>query len=79
MGMVEIIIEHVSACDCTTLDYPRHPIKPGQKDKIQAIFNPKEEELGEKIVDITIILENTDPKTGYPWIEEIKYKAVIIE
>ena len=77
-GTGPIQIEHVSACDCTTLDYPVHEIKPGEGGTITAVFDSSEEKDLKK-VDITIILVNTDPRTGYPWVEELFYQARIIE
>lgn len=40
-GSEPIIIQNVkSSCGCTTPKYPREPIMPGQKSKIQVTYNP---------------------------------------
>ena len=38
-GTEVIEIEIVSGCDCTTLDWTRKPIKPGEKGKVNVIFD----------------------------------------
>jgi peptidoglycan-associated lipoprotein len=71
-GDVALEIELISACDCTTTDYPRLPVKPGEKGKIKVVFDSTEKEESETI-DIDIFLRNTDPKTGIPIIEMLQY------
>ncbi len=71
-GNEALTIELVTACDCTTLDYSTSPVPPGDSGKIHAIFDSSEKEEAEQI-DIDIILENTDPKTGYQIIERVSY------
>lgn len=72
-GDVNLEIELISACDCTTTDYPRLPVKPGERGKIKVVFDSTEKEESETI-DIDIFLKNTDPKTGIPIIEMLQYK-----
>ena len=71
-------IDFISACDCTTLDYPVLPVKPGSHGVIDAIFDSTNES-GEKVVDITIVLKHTNPRNGYPVVEEVKYKTFVYE
>ncbi|HRD08317.1 MAG TPA: DUF1573 domain-containing protein, partial [Saprospiraceae bacterium] len=59
-GTEVIEIEIVSGCDCTTLDWTRKPIKPGEKGKVNVIFDSKEKEMTEKSVDVDIYLKNKD-------------------
>lgn len=77
-GDEDLIIELVTACQCTTLDYSTEPVKPGETGKIHAIFDSSEKEGGEKI-DIDIILENIDPETGYQIVERVSYTFEIEE
>lgn len=72
-GDVDLQIELISACDCTTTDYPRLPVKPGERGKIKVVFDSTEKEESETI-DIDIFLKNTDPKTGIPIMEMLQYK-----
>jgi hypothetical protein len=68
----DIKIEMCSACDCTTLDWTRRVLKPGEKGTINAIFNSAEKDEQETI-PITIILENRDPIMHYPIVDEVKF------
>ena len=73
-GDEDIIIEIISACDCTTLTYDANkPYKPGQSGTIKAVFDSSRKEEGETI-DIDLILKNIDPQTGYQRIERVQYK-----
>ena len=67
VGKEDIEIDLVSGCDCTTLDWPRLPIKPGATGTIDAIFDTTEKEDSDP-VDIDIYLKNIDPKTGHPML-----------
>lgn len=71
-GNEDIKIEIVSGCECTTLDWPRLPIKPGDKGYITALFDSTEKEHSET-VEIDVNLENSDPKTGYPMFVRVQY------
>ncbi len=77
-GDVDLIIELVTACDCTTLDYSTEPVGPGEGGSIHAIFDSKDKESGETI-DIDIILLNESPDTGYQVVERVSYKFEIEE
>lgn len=77
-GNAPLEIDLVSACDCTTTDYPIRPILPGQKGTIKVIFDSTEKEENE-VIDIDIFLKNTDPKTGLPIIEMLQYTYELVE
>ena len=77
-GNEDILIEGVSACECTTIDYPREPIKPGEKGKIQITFDSGEKDEAETI-NIDVMLKNTDPKTGWPMNLSLSYDFDIIK
>lgn len=72
-GKEIIEIEIVSGCDCTTLDWTRNPIKPGERGKINVIFDSKEKELTEKSVDVDIYLKNKDKKTNSQIMKIVNY------
>ncbi|NNE27296.1 MAG: DUF1573 domain-containing protein [Saprospiraceae bacterium] len=77
-GNEDIIIDLVSGCDCTTLDWPRLPIAPGAEGAIDVLFDSSEkEESG--TVEIDIYLKNKDPKTGYGMLEIVSYSFELIE
>ena len=71
-GDEALIIEFVSACDCTTLEYSEDPVQPGGKGTIKAIFDSSTMDKSEKM-DIDIILANEDPETGYQIVERVSY------
>ena len=62
-GSEVIEIEIVSGCECTTLDWPRKKIHPGEVAAINVIFDSSEKEESE-VVDVDITFKNIDPKTG---------------
>jgi len=68
----DIQIDIVDACECTTLDWTRSKIKPGEKGRITVSFDSEKKDKVESIsVDIT--LRNTDPKTGGPVMDGVSY------
>ena len=77
-GTEDLKIEIVSGCECTTLDWPRLPIKPGGSGIITALFDSTEKEHSET-VDIDINLENIDPKSGYAMFERVTYTFELVE
>jgi len=72
VGDTDLIISIVSACDCTTTDYPTKPIKPGGKGKIDIVFDSADKDEAETI-DVDIILENVIPDNEDPIIERLQY------
>ena len=77
-GIDPIEIDIISSCDCTTLDWPRKQIKPGQKGTINVTFDSTKKEVSETI-DIDIYLKNIDPKTGYRTLKIINYDYELIK
>lgn len=77
-GIDPIEIDIISSCDCTTLDWPRKPIKPGQKGTINVTFDSTKKEVSETI-DIDIYLKNIDPKSGYRTLKIINYDYELIK
>lgn len=77
-GTEIIKIELVSGCECTTLDWPRKAIHPGEKGKVNVIFDSGKKEESET-VDIDVNFENIDPESGYNRFEILTYKFELIE
>ncbi|MBK9257939.1 MAG: DUF1573 domain-containing protein [Saprospiraceae bacterium] len=71
-GTDDIEIDIVSGCDCTTLDWPRKAVKPGQKGVINVSFDSTKKEDSETI-DIDIYLKNLNPKTGQRILKIVNY------
>ena len=78
VGNEALIIDIATSCHCTTLDYPQGvEIAPGEGGVFKVIFDSTEKEKS-GIQDITIVLKNED-KNGYPIIEELFFKYVLID
>ncbi len=75
----DITLELVSGCHCTDLEYDEgKTYKPGETGTIKATFDSnREEERGALKKTIDILLENTDPKTGYQIIKEVRFTLVL--
>jgi len=73
---VEIAI--VSGCDCTTLDWTRGEIKPGEKGIIDVIFDSTEKEASET-VDVDMYLKNINPKSNSQYLFVLDYTFELIE
>lgn len=72
-GRETVEIEIVSACECSTLDWTIKPVKPGEKGKINVIFDSTEKEKSE-VIDVDLTLKNVDPKTGYQIFKIVTFK-----
>ncbi len=76
-GTEDIIIEIASGCHCSTIVAPEgKTFKPGDRGEISVTFNSETED-GDITKTVDILLINTDPKTGYPIIKEVKYRAIV--
>ena len=53
-GNADLVIELATACTCTSLDWPRHPIPPGGRGSIDVVFDSSSKD-GEVSVDVDII------------------------
>lgn len=63
LGPGNLQIELISACECTSLDWTRLPVKPGEKSKIKITYDSKDK-TGQQIVDIEVTA-NTVPPASY--------------
>jgi len=77
-GLDSIEIELVSSCDCTTIEYTRGSIAPGETGLLEVVFDSTEKEESET-VDIDIILKNEDPKTGSQIFEILTYDFILLD
>ena len=71
VGKADLEIEMVSACECTTVEWPSRPVKPGQKGQIKMTFDSTNEP-GQIDKTLDVIHNGTPPVT------ELKYKANVM-
>jgi peptidoglycan-associated lipoprotein len=71
-GTETVDISIVSGCDCTTLDWTRGEIKPGEKGIIDVIFDSTEKEASET-VDVDMYLKNINPKSNSQYLFVLDY------
>jgi peptidoglycan-associated lipoprotein len=78
-GNANLKIELISACDCTTVvdDPTGRTFKPGQKGKIEVIFDSSEKDESE-IIDIDIFLAHND-QNGRPVVVMLQYKYELVK
>lgn len=63
-GNEPLLIENAKgSCGCTVPDWPRSPILPGQKGKIDVVFKPKNRETKGEDKKTVTVFANTNPKT----------------
>jgi len=72
-----IEIEIVSGCDCTTLDWTRGEIKPGESGVIDVIFDSTEKEASET-VDVDIYLKNINPVSDSQYLIVLDYTFELV-
>ncbi|MCC6754259.1 MAG: DUF1573 domain-containing protein [Saprospiraceae bacterium] len=52
-GTAPLDIALISVCECTTIDYPHHPVAPGESASLRVRYDSKDKE-GPQVVDIEI-------------------------
>jgi hypothetical protein len=62
-GPGDLLIELISACECTKLDWSRLPIRKGSRSTIKLAYDSKKEKEGPHIVDIEVIANTIPPST----------------
>jgi len=71
-GKSDLVIANISAaCGCTASEYPKRPVKPGEEEKVEVIFNSSGKQ-GFQNKTLTIAA-NTQPGTT-----ELTVKAMVI-
>ncbi len=73
----DVQLEGISACECTTVDYPRLAIPFNGKGRLEVVFDSTEKDAAEKI-DIDLIFKNTDA-AGNPRIERVSYQFELVK
>ena len=73
-----VTIDIASACSCTTLKYPTTPLRPGQRGKIDFVFDSSEKDESETI-GIEIFFKNQDKKMGVPGMGFIEYSFELVK
>ena len=71
-GNQDLVIDLVTACKCTELDWPRKAVAPGEKGEIKVVFDSTTIDAGETTKTVDIIA-NTDPL-----VVEAKFKVNIL-
>lgn len=77
-GTEDVEIDIVSSCDCTTLDWTRGVIKPGEKARILATFDSTEKEASET-VDVDVYLKNIDPRWDAGYLIVLDYTFELVQ
>ena len=71
-GEFPLIINNITAsCGCTTPEWPREPVLPGQKSSVTVRFNSRGK-MGEQNKTITVFA-NTDPA-----MTDLQFKALVL-
>ena len=81
-GQEPVVIEIVSACDCTEVEYSKNPIAVGGTGIIKATYMSERapENVNKEFEkEITIVLKNKYPDTGYPMVETLKIKGNVVD
>ncbi len=82
-GDTDLDILIVSSCDCTDLEWTSTTVKPGEQGFIKAVFYSEDIEAADRKKPvkkpIDVILKQNHPTSGYPIVEELSFKAVIID
>lgn len=77
-GKEDIEIDLVSGCDCTTLDWTRGIIKPGEKGKIDVKFDSGKKEESET-VSVEMYLKNIDPRIDASYLYMVEYDFTLVD
>ncbi|MFM2266771.1 MAG: hypothetical protein RL757_211 [Bacteroidota bacterium] len=76
-------IDIVSGCDCTEIETAPLHVEPGGKGSIKATFNTTKAEHDEHkrslSKDITVVLKQLHPVSGYPLVSELKFTVFIVD
>lgn len=71
-GTEDLVIEIASGCECTTLDWTRGSIAPGEQGVIDVHFDSTTKEY-EEVIEVDVNFENTNPDTGGPYFRILEY------
>jgi peptidoglycan-associated lipoprotein len=80
-GDEPILIEIITGCDCTDLSWTETEVAPGATGYVRATYKSERTEANDfnkpLDKDITIILANTYPDSGYPMVYELKFTVQV--
>ncbi len=77
-GNEPAIIDFVSSCDCTEVEYPFGEIMPGETGVLKVKFDSSGKEESET-TDIDVFLKNKEPGTGAPIYYTLEYSFKLIK
>ncbi|MBO4777052.1 MAG: DUF1573 domain-containing protein [Bacteroidales bacterium] len=73
-GNIDLIIEEVDpSCGCTTPEWTKEPVKPGEKGKIIVKFDTQHQSLGNKTKQVAVY-SNTSPSRNL-----LQFTAQVVE
>ncbi len=71
-----VVIDFISSCDCTEVDFPKGDISPGDTSKLKVTFDSSSKKESET-TDIEIFLKNKDKESGAPIYFTLEYSFEI--
>ena len=77
-GNEPAIIDFISSCDCTEVDFPMEEIMPGQTGVLKVKFDSSDKEESET-TDIDVFLKNKDPESGTQIYYTLEYSFKLIK
>lgn len=78
IGDEPVIIDFVSSCDCTEVEFPLDEIMPGSSAVLKVKFDSKDKEESET-TDIDVFLKNKDKESGAPLYYTLEYSFKLIK
>lgn len=74
VGAIDLVIEEVDpSCGCTTPEWTKEPVKPGEKGKIRVKFDTQHQSLGNKVKQVAVY-SNTIPSRNL-----LQFSAQVVE
>ena len=77
-GNEPAIIDFISSCDCTEVEFPIDEIMPGETGVLKVKFDSSDKEESET-TDIDVFLKNKDPESGAPIYYTLEYSFKLIK
>ncbi len=77
-GSEPVIIDFISSCDCTEVEFPTDAIMPGESGVLKVKFDSSDKEESET-TDIDVFLMNKDKESGTPVYYTLEYSFKLIK
>jgi hypothetical protein len=77
-GNEPVVIDFVSSCDCTEVEFPTDEIMPGESGVLKVKFDSSDKEESET-TDIDVFLVNKDPESGTQMYYTLEYSFKLIK